>query len=91
MRLPWRNHPPDDKAYELLPAAEDYCRAHGFRVCHQSKPGDPQVLLLGAATLWQADMLVMGNRSRSVLHRKVLGDTLLATLRDTEIPLFLAQ
>jgi hypothetical protein len=36
-------------------------------------------------------MLVMGNSSRSVLLRKVLGDTLLATLRDTEIPLFLAQ
>ena len=27
-------HPSDDKAYELLQAAEDYCRAHGFRVCH---------------------------------------------------------
>ena len=84
-------HPSDDKAYELLQAAEEYCRAHGFRVCHQSNPGDPKVLLLAAATLWQADMIVMGNSARSVLLRKVLGDTLLATLRDTEIPLFLAQ
>jgi nucleotide-binding universal stress UspA family protein len=84
-------HPSDDKAYELLQAAEDYCRAHGFRVSHQSNPGDPKVLLLAAATLWQADMLVMGNSARSVLLRKVLGDTLVATLRDTEIPLFLAQ
>jgi nucleotide-binding universal stress UspA family protein len=84
-------HPSDDQAFELLQAAQDYCRAHGFRVCHQSNPGDPKGLLLAAATLWQADMLVMGNSSRSVLLRKVLGDTLLATLRDTEIPLFLAQ
>ena len=84
-------HPSDDKAYELLQAAEEYCRAHGFRVCHQSNPGDPKVLLLAAATLWQADMIVMGNSAHSVLLRKVLGDTLLATLRDTQIPLFLAQ
>ena len=84
-------HPSDEKAYELLRSAEEYCRAHGFSVCHQSNPGDPKVLLLAAATLWQADMIVMGNSARSVLLRKVLGDTLLETLRDTQIPLFLAQ
>lgn len=84
-------NPSDDRAYELLAAAEEYCRAHGFRVCHQSNPGDPKVLLLPAATLWQADMIVMGNSARSVLLRKVIGDTLLATLAETKIPLFLAQ
>ncbi|RPI81236.1 MAG: universal stress protein [Planctomycetaceae bacterium] len=84
-------HPSDSQALELLRAAEEYCRAHGFRVCHQSNTGDPKVLLLSAATLWQADMIVMGNSARSVLLRKVLGDTLLATLRDTQIPLFLSQ
>lgn len=84
-------HSSDDKAYELLLPAEEYCRAHGFRVCHQSNPGDPKVLLLAAATMWEADMIVMGNSARSVLVRKALGDTLLATLRHTRIPLFLAQ
>jgi nucleotide-binding universal stress UspA family protein len=84
-------HPSESKANELLSAAADYCRAHGFRVCQQSNPGDPKLLLLAAATLWQADMIVMGNSARSVLARKVLGDTLMATLRDAEIPLFLAQ
>jgi nucleotide-binding universal stress UspA family protein len=84
-------HPSDDKAYKLLLSAEEYCRAHGFRVCHESNPGDPKVLLLAAANLWKADMIVMGNSARSVLLRKVLGDTLLTTLRDTKIPLFLAQ
>jgi nucleotide-binding universal stress UspA family protein len=84
-------HPSGDQADELLWAAAEYCRAHGFRVCHQSNPGDPRVLLLPAATMWQADMIVMGNSARSVIVRKVLGDTLLATLRDTKIPLFLAQ
>jgi len=84
-------HPSETKANELLRDAEDYCRAHGLSVCHQSNPGDPKVLLLAAANLWQADMIVMGNSARSVLLRKVLGDTLLGTLRDTQIPLFLAQ
>ena len=84
-------NPSEDRAYELLLAAEEYCRAHGFKVCHQSNPGDPKVLLLPAATLWQADMIVMGNSARSVLVRRVLGDTLLTTLTDTKIPLFLAQ
>ena len=79
------------RAYELLQAAEEYCPAHGFRVCQQSNPGDPTALLLTAATLWEADMIVMGNSAPGVLLRKVLGDTLLATLRDTPIPLFLAQ
>ncbi|QDU29263.1 Universal stress protein family protein [Anatilimnocola aggregata] len=84
-------HPSEPKANELLRDAEDYCRAHGYSVCHQSNPGDPKVLLLAAATLWQADMIVMGNSARSVLTRRVLGDTLLETLRNTTIPLFLAQ
>jgi nucleotide-binding universal stress UspA family protein len=84
-------HPSDSQADELLRAAEEYCRTHGFRVCHQSNPGDPKTLLLAAATLWQADMIVMGNSARSVFLRNVLGDTLLGTLHNTQIPLFLAQ
>lgn len=83
--------PSNDKGHELLAAAKDYCQAHGYRVTHDSNPGDPKVLLLAAAALWRADMIVMGNSARSVLMRKVLGDTLLDTLRDTQIPLFLAQ
>jgi len=84
-------HPSTSKTDELMWAAEEYRGAHGFSVCHQSNPGDPKVLLLAAATLWQADMIVMGNSARSVLLRQVLGDTLLGTLRDTRSPLFLAQ
>lgn len=84
-------HPSDNKAFELLREAEGYCRSHGYSVCHQSNPGDPRVLLLAAATMWQADMIVMGNSVRNVLSRKLLGDTLRGTLQDTHLPLFLAQ
>jgi nucleotide-binding universal stress UspA family protein len=84
-------HPSEGKASELLREAEDYCRAHGFSVCHQSNPGDPKALLLAAARMWQADMIVMGNSGRNVLLRNLLGDTLRTTLHDTHIPLFFAQ
>jgi len=84
-------HSSDDKARELAQGAEEYCRAHGYRVSHQTNPGEARILLLAAATLWQADMIVMGNSARSVLLRNVLGDTLLNVLHDTTIPLFLAQ
>ena len=84
-------HSLDDKADELMRDAEDYCRGHDFNVCQEFNPGDPKVLLLAAATLWRADMIVMGNSARSILLRKALGDTLLETLRNAKIPLFLAQ
>ena len=84
-------HPSETQANELLHSAEAYCRAHNFRVCCEAFPGDPKLLLLTAAELWQADLIVMGSSTRSVLVRKMMGDTLLETLRTTNIPLFLAQ
>ena len=84
-------NPSDDEAYKLLHAAESYCRAHGYHVEYQPNPGQAKDLLLAAATLWQADMIVMGNSARSVWVRRILGDTLLDVLNQAEIPLFLAQ
>ena len=84
-------NPSDDEAYKLLHAAEGYCRAHGYHVEYQPNPGQAKDLLLAAATLWQADMIVMGNSARSVWVRRILGDTLLDVLNQAEIPLFLAQ
>jgi len=84
-------HPSDDEAYKLLHAAEGYCRAHGYHVECQTNPDQAKDLLLDAATLWQADMIVMGNSARSVWVRRILGDTLLDVLSQAEIPLFLAQ
>lgn len=74
----------------LLESAESYCRLHGYAASSQWLPGDPSGLHQ-AALIWGANMIVMGNSGRSVLLREVLGETLLATLRTTQIPLFLAQ
>lgn len=84
-------HQSSEQAAELLRQAEEYCNVHGFDVCHDTTSGDPGSLLLPASNLWKADMIVMGNSSRSVLLRKILGDTLLSTLRNSQIPLFLSQ
>ena len=51
----------------------------------------PPTFLLDVASRQQADLIIMGNSVRSVLMRNILGDTVLATLRHTPIPLFLAQ
>jgi len=84
-------HPSDHEAYKLLVAAEGYCRTHGYHVEHQSNPGQAKDSLLAAANLWRADMIVMGNSARSVWMRRILGDTFLNVVSQTELPLFLAQ
>lgn len=38
-------HMSDDKASELLLPAATYCRAHGFKACHQSNLGDRSTVL----------------------------------------------
>lgn len=80
------------RADRLAHDAAEYCRAHGHSVEWQTNPGVAKDLLLSAATLWQADLLVMGNSARSVLLRRtLLGDTALEVLQNAEIPLFLCQ
>jgi nucleotide-binding universal stress UspA family protein len=43
------------------------------------------------ATLWQADMIVLGNSARSLLMKRVLGETALHIIRNADRPLFLSQ
>jgi len=81
----------EEKAHQLLYDASDYCRAHGFHVEHESNPGVPKDLLLPIATLWQADMIVLGNSARSLLMRRVFGETALHIIRNADRPLFLSQ
>lgn len=81
----------EEVGQRLLKDAADYCAAHGFSVECQVSPDSPKTFLLEEASRWQADLIVMGNSARSVLLRKILGDTLLTMLRHTPIPLFLAQ
>ncbi|MBP1739823.1 MAG: hypothetical protein H6Q48_2116 [Deltaproteobacteria bacterium] len=81
----------EDKAHKLLYDASEYCRAHGFHVESESNPGSPKEFLLPMATLWQADMIVLGNSAHSLLVKRVLGETALHIIRNADRPLFLCQ
>jgi nucleotide-binding universal stress UspA family protein len=78
---------PDD----LLRAASQFCRAHGYEAEteHLSGPAGPS--LLSHAEQWDADLIVMGNSARNVLLKKVFGATALHVMRNANRPLFLAQ
>lgn len=76
---------------QLLTDAKEYCQAHGFDVEDKVLSGTAPERLLPYATEWKADMIVLGNSVRSVLLRKVIGDTTLHVIRNAEIPLFLSQ
>ncbi len=81
----------EEEARQLLYDAAEYCREHGFTVETESNPGSPKTLLLPLATLRQADVIVMGNSVRSLLVRRILGDTALHIIRNADRPLFLCQ
>jgi len=75
----------------LLDEAADYCRAHGFEPETECICEPPLSSLLPYAADWKADLLVMGNSAKNMLLRRILGETALHVMRNSEIPLFLAQ
>ncbi|MEJ2098033.1 MAG: universal stress protein [Deltaproteobacteria bacterium] len=80
-----------DESNELLKSAAAYCGDHGYTVNTQMIPGRADTMLLAAAKDLNADMIVMGNSIRTVWIRKMLGDTVLKTLTQSELPIFLSQ
>ncbi len=82
---------PKDHAYKLLENAADYCRAHDYSPETEYLSGSPRVEILPHAQEWKADLIVLGNSARSYLLRKVLGDTALHIIQNSELPLFLSQ
>lgn len=83
---------PDRERHEgFIAHAANYLKDHGIEVEQEYQPVDPKSGVLKLAQDWGADLIVMGNSSRSLLSRRVLGDTMLETIRESDIPLFLAQ
>jgi nucleotide-binding universal stress UspA family protein len=75
----------------LLNKAADYCRAYGYDVETDLLDGNPHTELLSYAGAHHADLIVMGNSSRNIIKRSLLGDTVLELIHSAEIPLFLSQ
>lgn len=71
--------------------ASEYCKAHGIEAERDYRPGDAKSGVLEAAHEWGADLIVMGNSHRTLISRKVLGDTMMQTIRESDVPVFLAQ
>jgi nucleotide-binding universal stress UspA family protein len=82
---------PEQEARALLADAADYCALHGYQAETEYVAAPPKEALLGCASQWEADLIVMGATARARLLRHLLGDTLLHVVRHAGIPLYLAQ
>ena len=80
-----------EKGEQVCAEAAEYCRVHGLEPEVQRGVGKPKKGLLGEAADWQADMIVLGSSARSLLSRRVFGETALHVIRKADRPLFLGQ
>lgn len=75
----------------LLKDAADFCEAHGFEVKTEMVEGPARSNLLPFAQENNADLIVMGNSVHKALLQRLLGDTVLETIKLADRPLFLSQ
>lgn len=80
-----------DKAKRLVSDAADYCRAHGCEPEEAFVADSPKDHLLPYAEAWGADLTVVGNSAKSLLLRRIFGETALHAIQHANRPLFLAQ
>ncbi len=78
-------------ARRRVESAAGYFRAHGRDVETDAAAGDPRLEIVPYATEWQADLIVAGNSAKNLLLRKLFGETALTLLRESPLPLYLAQ
>ena len=82
---------PTDNARLLLAEARSYLERFGFSIETELVDGSPVRQLQAVAHDWGANVLVLGNSAKSMIRRKMLGDTAIAALRDAKLPVFLSQ
>ncbi len=75
----------------LLRDAVDYLKSHGYCVDSDYRPSGAKMSLLPYARDWKADLIVMGNSNKSLLLRRIFGETMLHAVQHANRPLFLAQ
>ena len=71
--------------------AAGYFRAHGHEVDMDTVNGDPLKELVPYAQAWKADLIVAGNSAKNLLLRRLFGETALTLIRESPLPLYLAQ
>jgi len=81
----------DAAASRRLAKSAAYFAAHDRVVDTDHVPGHPANALVPYATAWAADLIVAGNSAKNLLVRKLFGETALKLLRESTLPLYLAQ
>jgi nucleotide-binding universal stress UspA family protein len=81
---------PEKEPFMLRDAAE-FCEAHGFEVKTDTVEGLARSDLLPYARENYADLIVMDNSVQKALIRRLLGDTVLETIKSADRHLFLSQ
>lgn len=79
------------KAQELLADAAAYCRAHDLEVETEHCPGSFKQSLQPLVDAWGADLIAMGNSSRSLLVNRILPGNTIHTIQNSDRTLFLSQ
>lgn len=83
--------PAHEDGARLVSQAANYFRAHGVEVQTDVVRKDPQHGLVAYAKEWNADLIVLGNSAKSLWIRRLFGETALAVMNHSDIPLFLGQ
>lgn len=78
-------------AARRLEKAAAFFMAHGCAVETDHAGGSADRYLLPYAEAWRADLIVAGNSAKNLLLRRVFGETALRLLRESPLPLYLAQ
>ena len=69
----------------------EYFTAHDVAAEIEFIEGSPKSELLSQAEEWNADLIVVGNSAKSLLRRRVFGETALNVMHQSNVPLFLSQ
>jgi len=78
-------------AARRLEKAAAFFMAHGRAVEMDHAGGSADRNILPYAEAWNADLIVAGNSVKNLLLRRVFGETALRLLRESPLPLYLAQ
>lgn len=81
----------EQRSHHLLADAADYCRRRGVEPTLRHFPEKAQDNLLTKASEFGADLVVLGNSAKSLLLRRLFGETALKAIKEAEVPLFLSQ
>ena len=76
----------------LLEGARRYCESHGLEVTKTDLVDEhPLQILVSYAQQAGVDLIVLGATSRNRIIQHILGDTVVAAIRESTVPLYLNQ